>query len=78
MFFGALFAGMLAVVIIIIFVIHGIVDQFRSCLGNMAFIFICMGFKKVKRSTIKLRIQVRKKIPALCDPKTVWVTFGQS
>ena len=39
MFFGALFAGMLAVVIIIIFVIHGIVDQFRSCLGNMAFIY---------------------------------------
>ena len=38
MFFGALFAGMLAVVIIIIFVIHGIVDQFRSCLGNSAFI----------------------------------------
>ena len=40
MFFGALFAGMLAVVIIIIFVKHGIVDQFRSCLGNMAFILI--------------------------------------
>ena len=32
MFFVALCAGMLAVFIILVFVIHGILDQIKSCL----------------------------------------------